>query len=460
VKLILLSGGSGKRLWPLSNDVRSKQFLKILPAPQGGQESMVQRIWRQLERAGLHETAHLVSQKAQFDMISSQLGEEVPIIVEPERRDTFAAIALAAVYLHDVVGSSRDEVVTVMPVDSYVEDGYFETLLHLAQTMRDGAAQLGLIGALPTYPSAKYGYIIPQAESSPSTDGSLAVSHFIEKPSEEAAATLIAEQQALWNCGVFAFRLGYMLDVLTAAGIPLQHATFLEQYGQLPKNSFDYEVVEKCARITVVPYTGYWKDLGTWNTLTEEMGTTLIGKGLLAEQCVNTHLINELDIPILLLGLTDTVVTASPDGILVADKTASQKLKNHVSQFTQRPMFEERRWGSYRVLDFVKQSDGTEVLTKRIRISAGKNLSYQYHHRRSEVWTVISGNGEMMVDGVVFPVYPGKVIEIPVGSRHGIRAASELEFIEVQMGSQLIEEDIIRLAMTWEEALTKWSTGG
>ncbi|UQD53490.1 mannose-1-phosphate guanylyltransferase [Bacillus methanolicus] len=447
MKLVLLSGGSGKRLWPLSNDARSKQFLKVLENRHGELQSMVQRIWGQLGNVGLADSAVIATSKSQVDMIQSQLGQDVSIIIEPMRRDTFPAIALASVYLYSVQGVNLNEVVAVLPVDPYVEDQFFNRVKDLEETVLASRADLALIGVEPTYPSTKYGYIVPTSKSS--HNSYLRVNHFIEKPSEEKAAELI-KQGALWNCGVFAYKLDYIISLLQEKGLPIQYDELLKQYDKLPKISFDYEVVERTEHIVVLPYDGYWKDLGTWNTLTEEMATNQIGKGVIAAS-ENTHLINELDIPVTVLGVSNAVVAVSPDGILVSDKAASPKIKELVNDFEQRPMYEERRWGWYRVLDFTKFEDGREVITKRIGVKAGKNLSYQMHHHRNEVWTIIKGEGEFAFNGEIRRVKPCDVLEIPAGAKHGIKAITDLEFIEVQTGTELIEEDIVRIYMTWEE---------
>jgi mannose-1-phosphate guanylyltransferase len=450
MKLVLLSGGSGKRLWPLSNDSRSKQFLKVLKNYAGDLESMVQRVWRQLSSVGLVCSTYIATSKAQVDMIHNQLGHEVPLIVEPERRDTFPAIILAASYLYSVKKVPLKEVVAILPVDPFVEDQFFYLVRELEDVLHESGADLALIGVEPTFPSSKYGYIIPADH--PTETSYFRVSHFHEKPSEELAKRLI-KQKALWNCGVFAFRLEYIISILQKKGLPTTYEALLNQYGSLSKNSFDYEVVEKAQNIVALPYGGYWKDLGTWNTLTDEMGKEVIGKGTISEDSIHTHVINELDIPIIVLGVSNVVVVASPDGILVSDKSASPRIKELVNHFDQRPMYEERRWGWYRVLDYTKFDDGREVLTKVIGVQAGKNLSYQLHHKRSEVWTIIRGEGEFALDGVISPVKPGDVLQIPVKAKHSIKAVTDLEFIEVQTGSELVEEDIVRIFMTWEEIL-------
>ncbi|PFW80062.1 mannose-1-phosphate guanylyltransferase [Priestia aryabhattai] len=448
MKLVLLSGGSGKRLWPLSNDSRSKQFLKVLEDKDQYLQSMVQRVWTQISNVGLADSTVIATGKSQEDMIKSQLDNQAGLIIEPCRRDTFPAIALAASYVYSVQKADLDEVVAILPVDPYVDDQFFTRVQDLEEVVQNSDAQLALIGVTPTYPSSKYGYIVPTAEKS---NGEYRrVRRFTEKPSEEQAASLI-EDGALWNCGVFAFKLGYVISILEEKGISTDYEELLKQYETLPKISFDYEVVEKTKDIVVLPYSGYWKDLGTWNTLTEEMATSQIGKGVISADSENIHLINELDIPVTVLGASNLIVAASPDGILVSDKEASPRIKELVGEFENRPMYEERRWGWYRVLDYTKLEEGKEVLTKRIGIDEGKNLSYQLHDYRDEVWTIIKGEGEFVLNDKIRPIKTGDVIQIQAGDKHAVRAITDLEIIEVQTGPQLIEEDIVRLFMSWEE---------
>lgn len=463
MKLVLLSGGSGKRLWPLSNDSRSKQFLKVLEDPEGNSESMVQRVWRQLGEAGLAESAYLATGRAQVEMIQSQLGQQVPIIVEPERRDTFPAIALTASYLHSVEGTDPDTAVAILPVDPYVEDAFFKTVAGLEDTLGQSGANLALIGVVPTHPSEKYGYIIPELEPRAGKAWSEApgdaaskeaafrkVRRFQEKPNEAEAEALIG-QGALWNCGVFAFRLGYLLDILQAKGLPLQYEELQKQYKLLAKISFDYEVVEREKNVVVVPFDGCWKDLGTWNTLSEEMANPQLGKGMMTADSASTYLINELDIPVAVIGAPDLIVAASPDGILVTQKDASPRIKEVLGSFEQRPMYEERRWGHYRVVDYIQYDDGRKVLTKRIFIQGGRNISYQLHHKRSEIWTVVSGEAKVVLNEKMYEVRAGDVVRIPEGTKHSILAVTNVEFIEVQTGSELVEEDTVRICMDWKD---------
>ena len=206
MNIILLSGGSGQRLWPLSNSIRSKQFVPLLKAPDGGQESMVQRVYRQIKTADPAANIVVATGKRQVSTIKNQLGGKVAICVEPCRRDTFPAIVLACAYLADVQNVRPEEPVVVCPVDPYVDDSYFAAVRQMAALAgRPDAANLTLMGIEPTYPSSKFGYIIPKAKEAVSK-----VSSFKEKPDEATAAAYIA-RGALWNGGVFAFKLGYLL---------------------------------------------------------------------------------------------------------------------------------------------------------------------------------------------------------------------------------------------------------
>ena len=408
MNIILLSGGSGKRLWPLSNEVRSKQFLKILRGPGGVHESMLQYIYRNLAAIGstasqagssvADATGSSVSEVTssqttvgyvpagnqengqqdrhgqerqqrpveitiatsanQVSSIRSQLGDAVGISIEPCRRDTFPAIALATAYLHDIRGVGRDEAVVVCPVDPYVEPTYFKVIADMydlasgnsmaaSKGGETGKTGIVLMGIAPTYPSAKYGYIIPA-----STENVSAVSEFKEKPDVPTAEKYIAAG-AMWNGGVFAFKLSYLLNKAQSLLGCSSYNDLLANYAALPKISFDYAVVEKEPNVTVIRYAGAWKDLGTWNTLTEAMSEPVSGNAV-APLSINTHVINELQIPLIALGVRDLAIAATPDGILITDKKSSDKLKDYVTD--NRPMYEKRLWGEYKVLDMFASS--------------------------------------------------------------------------------------------------------
>ncbi len=457
MQLILLSGGSGKRLWPLSNDARSKQFLPLLAKPDGGMESMIQRVVRQIRDAKLTDNITFATNAVQRDSIINQLGEDVNVVTEPERRDTFPAIALASSYLAKEKKCDDDEVVVIMPCDVYTESKYFATIGKMVETVENDVADLVLMGITPTYPSEKFGYVVPESitstdsvksASSVFNNACLRVARFTEKPNEEKARELL-KQNAFWNGGVFAFRLGYIMDIVSQY---LKTETFLEtrnRYAEFPKISFDYEVAEKAESVAVVPFSGEWKDLGTWNALCEELPSTHIGNVMMGDNNVNTYAVNELGIPVFCNGLKDVIVAASPDGIMVCDKQDSEKIKDYANKLTTRPMYEERRWGTYRVLDNAEYEDGTRSLTKTIHLNAGKNISYQLHHHRSEVWTFVEGEGIFVLDGERKDVKRGDVMNIPVGHLHAIKATTDLTFIEVQIGNPLVEEDIERFDFEW-----------
>ena len=233
MNLVLLSGGSGQRLWPLSNDIRSKQFIKIFHNEKGELESMVQRVYRQIKTVDADATVTIATSKSQVSTIHNQLGEDVGISVEPCRRDTFPAIALAAAYLKDIRGVGQEEPVVVCPVDPYVEDAYFKALKALGERAAVSPANLVLMGIEPTYPSEKYGYIIPTSKDQLSK-----VSMFKEKPSQALAEEYIA-QGALWNGGVFAFRLGYVLDRAHQLIDFEDYHDLFNKYDTLEKISFD-----------------------------------------------------------------------------------------------------------------------------------------------------------------------------------------------------------------------------
>lgn len=430
MNIVLLSGGSGKRLWPLSNDVRSKQFIKIFKTETDEYESMVQRVYRQIKSVDEDAVVTIATSKSQVSAIHNQLGEEVGVCVEPCRRDTFPAIALAAAYLCDVRGIGQEESVVVCPVDPYVEEDYFKAIRALGERAVGSDANLVLMGIEPTYPSEKYGYIIPKTKEEISQ-----VAVFKEKPDEETAKDYIAKG-ALWNGGVFAFRLGYVLQRAHELIDFTDYQDLYNKYETLDKISFDYAVVEKENDIEVMRFAGQWKDMGTWNTLTEAMAEPNVGEAIFNERCENVHVVNELNVPVLCMGLKDVVVSASPEGILVSDKAQSSYIKPYVDAIDQQIMFAEKSWGNFRVLDI---EDGS--MTIKVTLNPGHGMNYHSHERRDEVWTVLSGEGRAIVDGKEMPVRPGDVIKMPAGCRHTIFADTELHVMEVQIGKEISVHD-------------------
>lgn len=483
--VVLLSGGSGTRLWPLSNGARSKQFLKVLRTDEGAPESMVQRTVRLVRSKNPGALITVATSAEQLEALSLQV-EGVSVSLEPERRDTAPAIMLAAANIAWEQGASANAIVVVLPIDTYAEPAYYSSISRLAATVEEGEADLVLLGVEPTYPSEKFGYIVPvrgvqtqmandpeaarrtgsaPIASSQSAEDQAAgpqhlnssnanvmpVERFVEKPAA-ALATQLIEQGALWNCGVFAFRLGHLLDIVSSYTDAKSYEELRTRYRELPRNSFDYEVVERARSIAALSYAGTWKDLGTWNSLCEELAEPTSGAVWLdAATTTNVHAINETGLPLVVAGIEDAVVAATPDGILVTGKDASAHIKALVEEAAaDRPMYERRRWGEYRVIDEGDYADGSHTLTKELVLLPGCQLSYQRHARRAEVWTIADGKGEVVVDGEVIPVSVGDSVSIRAGRMHAARANTTLHIIEVQVGWPLVEEDIERFGNFWE----------
>jgi mannose-1-phosphate guanylyltransferase len=433
MNIILLSGGSGKRLWPLSNDIRSKQFIKLFDNGHGELESMVQRMYHGIKTIDKDADITIATSKSQVSELKNQLGDNLSISVEPCRRDTFPAIALAVSYLHDVKKVSLDEAVVICPVDPYVEDDYFKALVKLYELASNDDSSLSLMGIEPTYPSEKYGYIIPKTKDQISN-----VLMFKEKPTVEAAKGYI-EEGALWNAGIFAFKIGYLLDKAHLLIEFKDYHDLFNKYESLNKISFDYAIVEKEKSINVLRFAGKWADLGTWNTLTESMAQSNLGNVIIGDGCDGTHVINTLDIPVFCMGTKNLIVAASPEGVLVTDKGGSSKIKPYIDKIEAPIMFAEKSWGEYRVVDVEPDS-----LTIKVTLNSGHHMSYHSHARRDETWTIVSGSGLAIIDGKKKPVISGSIITIKAGTKHSIVAKTNLKIIEVQIGKDIDAKDKIK----------------
>lgn len=436
MNIILLSGGSGKRLWPLSNNVRSKQFIRLFKKDNGEYESMVQRVYRQITTADPEVKITIATSRSQASAIRNQLGEKVSICVEPCRRDTFPAIVLAAVYLHDELGVNADDSVVVCPVDPYVDNTYYESVKTLEKLAKTGAANLTLMGIEPTCPSEKYGYIIPESGETVSK-----VKEFKEKPDTETAKKYL-DQNALWNSGIFAFKLGYLLDKAHHMLEFENYHDLFNMYDTLNKTSFDFAVVEKEESIQVFRYNGDWKDVGTWNTMAEVMTDMTKGRAILDETCENTNVVNELNIPILCMGCKDLIVAASGDGIFISDKERSGYMKPYVEKIETESMYAEKSWGTYMVMDVQSGS-----MTVKVSMKAGERMSYHMHNYREEVWTIVSGSGKAIVDGREQILHTGDVLTIAAGCRHMVEAMTALDIVETQIGDEISVSDKIKFTL-------------
>lgn len=436
MNIILLSGGSGKRLWPLSNEVRSKQFIKLFKNADNEYESMVQRVYRQITSVDPNAKITIATSKSQASAIKNQLGEKTSICVEPCRRDTFPAIVLAASYLYDELGVNKDEVVVVCPVDPYVDNTYYDTVKTLQKMAEQSDTNITLMGIEPTYPSEKYGYIIPENGNNISN-----VKEFKEKPDIETAKKYL-KKNALWNAGIFAFKLEYLLNKAHSMIEFTDYNDLFNRYTELNKISFDYAVVEKESSIQVLRYRGDWKDVGTWNMMSEVMADKTKGKVILDETCENTNVVNELNIPILCMGCQDMIIAASGDGILVSDKERSGYMKPYVEKIETVAKYAEKSWGTYTVIDVQPGS-----MSIKISMRAGERMSYHMHNNREEIWMIVSGKGKVVINGTEKVVQKGDVVTIKSGTKHMMEAVTMLDMIEVQVGDEISVLDKVKFPL-------------
>ncbi len=438
--IVLLSGGSGKRLWPLSNDLYSKQYIKIMNAEGNKSEekcSMLQRVFGQLKNVGLSDNTIVCASDAQVELIESQLDSAAEVAVEPMRRDTFPAVMLSCAYLLSKKGAKEDDVVAFLPVDPYTTDQFFEKIRQLGNHISSREGTIGLLGGVPNYPSTKYGYIVPKQG-----DGEiLKVEGFREKPDEETAQKLV-DTGALWNCGVFCFKLSMVYGWLEKYGVGTDYEQMVAEYGKLPKKSFDYEVLENWKDIVAIRYDDVWKDLGTWNTLTEEMKEKSIGNVTWDDTCENSHAINVLGIPMVVMGVKDMVIAASHDGILVADKHQSSYIKDCLGNIGDESKYQERRWGTIKAID-EDDDDGVKSVTRRVKVLNGKTVPCHRHMKHTQTITVLSGMGKLTIEGVEVDLLAGGTVSIAMGKAHSIKAlGGDLRYIEVCIGD-FSEDEIL-----------------
>lgn len=445
----LLSGGSGKRLWPLSNDLRSKQYIKLINSEYSDKIcSMVQRVWEQLTYNEMEKNSVITASAGQVEIIKSQLGD-INIAVEPDRRDTFPAVVLTCAYVKDHMGATDDDVIAILPVDPYTENKYFETVKSLEKCLIDSNADIAIMGVVPTEPSTKFGYVI--TEGNDSNIGYSKVIRFKEKP-DEASAKKLVECGAYWNCGVFCFKIGYILKLVEKYGVEPSYDYIYNNYKKLPAISFDYEVMEKAQNIVLAEFNGLWEDLGTWNSLAEHMQADTFGNVISDGHSVNTTVINEVNIPVVTIDLKDLIVVSTFDGILISSKEKSYVIKDLLKNSKLPCMYEERIWGTIKTIDISETDDGFTLFRKNMMF-AGKSSSYHYHSERDETITILKGRGEMIIEGVRLNLSQGTTITIPREKKHGIRAFSDLEYMEIHMGKRIGDNDINRITFDWNEIL-------
>lgn len=428
VHVILLSGGSGTRLWPLSNGVRPKQFLKVLRDDEGRPESMVQRTVRLVRQQNPNATITVATGEAQIDAITLHVGSDCALSVEPERRDTAPAIMLAVAQVAWSQGASPDATVVVMPIDTFADPMYYANVSRLDEAVKSGKADLVLLGVEPDHPSTKYGYIVPS-----STVGTVRnVERFTEKPDEKIARELIG-RGALWNCGVFAFKLGWLLGLLEGYTSATSYEELRARYAELPKNSFDYEVVEQAKSIAVIPYAGTWKDLGTWDALCDELNEPVLGNAMVDDKTTsNLHVINDTGLPVVVAGISNAVVAAAPDGILVLGKEAGSGIKKLVDAIALPiPMVEQRLWGTCRTMHRASFADGSATTVRELVVTAGQTAEFACAAQDSVVLAVEHGEGVFAIEGAEKSAVPGSTFLVAPHESCSIAATTDLHLVEV-----------------------------
>lgn len=419
MKMILLCGGGGKRLWPISNNVHSKQFIQLFDDGNGHYQSMLERVFAEIRSIDPNMQVTIASGRIQTEEVRSQLGYDVNMTEEPSRRDTFPAISLAASYLKDHDKVDPSEPIVIFPVDSYADHSFYETLFRLGEVVESGRSNLVLMGIEPTEPSEKFGYIIP-ASDDPISD----VKEFKEKPDRETAKHYIEDLHALWNAGVFACRLDYLLKRAERVFGNSSYNYLVQHYPELKAISFDYAVAERESSISVVRYEGVWNDAGTWNSVAELLNNKPQGQVVMDDQCENTLIVNHLDLPVLAMGTKNLIVAVGRDGILVSDKDSVTSLKNNVDEVWLEPRVIGKRYGGKEVLYRTDKSE-----TSVLKVNAGASVTIKTVVGVRKTLTVLRGAGEQMKPGTIFTIQDGE--------KWQINAETDIELIET-----MIEFDI------------------
>lgn len=452
MKIVILAGGGGTRLFPLSRTCYPKQFLKL-----EGQASLLgQTIKRFLPLVTASDLV-IVTNKEYVHHVNSELASlnitGAKVILEPVARNTAPAIALAARYCLDELGSDENEVMFVTPSDHVIrpQDEFAKCVNQAAAAAAD--FQLVTFGIKPDKPETGYGYI----QAGERVETGFRVESFKEKPTSETAQEYLDAGNYYWNSGMFVFRIGALWEELKAyhpSISELAAKTFpemVDNFDKMPEISFDYAVAEKSASVGVIPFTAYWNDIGSWDAIHEvlpkdEAGNAIQGDCLPID-CSNSLLLGSSRL-IAGIGLKDVLVVETGDVILVAHKGESQKVKDLVNELKLRGRKEAsehitmfRPWGSYTVL-----GEGTGYKMKKIVVSPGQRLSLQLHYHRSEHWVVIGGTARVTIGEEDRMVHKNESVFIPPSTKHRLENPGKipLEIIEVQNGDYLEEDDIVR----------------
>lgn len=452
MKVIILAGGGGTRLFPLSRTNFPKQFLKL----NNPMSLLAQTVRRFLPLVGPEDIV-VVTNKQYRHQVKAELAacgaDKAHVLLEPVARNTAPAIALAARYCLDELRAAADETLFVTPADHIIDpvEGFVKTVAAAA----DPAYRESIVtfGVTPDKPETGYGYIQAGAPCGPG----FAVDAFREKPDRETAGKYIAAGNYFWNSGMFAFTAKVLLEELRRhepriyGFMELPFAGLVEQFGELPEISFDYAVAEKSARVAMIPLKVAWNDIGSWDAIYEVLPKDAAGNAVrgdcVAIDCGNTMLLGHSRL-IAGIGLEDLLVVETDDVILVAKQGESQKVKDLVGRLKAAGRREAnehttvyRPWGSYTVL-----GEGPGYKLKKIAVNPGQQLSLQLHYHRSEHWIVIAGTARIVIGEQEQMVHENESVFVPASTKHRLENPGRvpLEIIEVQNGKYLEEDDIVR----------------
>lgn len=458
VQILVLAGGSGTRLWPLSREEMPKQFLTLF-----SNRSLLQDTLSRMLRIAPAEAFTIVTGEGWQALVAHQgravcaLSSE-QVVVEPVPRNTCPAMALGAVSLLEAGRASEEDLLFVAPSDHIVTDGEAFAAAVEAAVPAAAGGDLVIFGVPPLYGETGYGYVEAVERAGAVPGDVVSVRRFVEKPSRERAEEYVASGNFYWNSGMFLFRIGEFLRLLEEyvpqIGLPARKGVqaLLEAFPLLPSISVDYAVMERARNVAMVPLRAGWSDVGSWDAVYDVLPKDSAGNVVLGD-CVlddaSGNLVFAANRLVTLQGVRDSIVVSTSDAMAVLPRGASQGIRNIVAALREKRRKELsqtpnsiRPWGSYHILD---ESERYKI--KRLVIDPGKRLSLQYHLHRSEHWVVVRGTAWVRIDGTDRFVHEGESVFVPKGAAHrlGNQGKIPLELIEVQCGEYVGEDDIVRL---------------